>query len=181
MNTGNREQGSGIRTSGSGDFEETLRLIARISAPEGLEDRVQAGLRKARTSASAKARVLPWPVAFRLNNGWMQNMARATAAAAIVAVVVGGGWRVSSRFQPALPNSAIVLPLHNAVQGGFSSAGAMRTPQTLNGPMVSATAVANPVTVPQTQTKAASKAHAKTHARQIKPAPAKNSIAPTAR
>ena len=104
--TENRDQRSEIRTSGSGEFEETLRLIARLSAPKGLEERVQAGLR----AASPKARILRWPVALRLDNDWM----RAAAAAAIVAVVVGGGWGISSRFQPSQPSSAIAVPQRGA-------------------------------------------------------------------
>ena len=150
MNTENRDQKTEIRTSGSGSYEETLRLIARLSAPDGLEERVQAGLRAATSTASGKARILRWPVALRLENAWMQNLARAAAAAAIVAVVVGGGWgissRVSSRFQPIQPSSAVAVPPHNGGQGGFSSAGAMRTPQTLNGPVVAHPATAAPET-----------------------------------
>ncbi|MGA3160288.1 MAG: hypothetical protein ABSC77_03650 [Terracidiphilus sp.] len=128
--------------SGSGEFEETLRLIAGLSAPEGLEERVQAGLRTAASEASGRVRILRWPVALRLENVWMQNLVRAAAAAAIVAVVVGGGWGISSRFQPTQPSSAIAVPPHGNSQGGFSSAGAMRTPQTLNGPVVAPPATA---------------------------------------
>jgi hypothetical protein len=174
MNTGNRDQGTGIRTSDSGDFEETLRLIARISAPEGIEERVQAGLRKAKTSSPARARFLPWPFALRFDNAWMQNMARAAAAAAIVAVVAGGGWSVSSRFQPSQPTNAIVLPPHNAIQGGFSSAGAMRTPQTLNGPIVAVPATVNPAATMQKPSVKKSLHHGKFRS-------AKNPAAPTNR
>jgi len=144
MKTGNRDQESGIRTSGSGEFEETLRLIARLSAPEGLEERVQAGLRKAKSANHSSARILAWPEGLGLSHARLQNLGRMAAAAAIVAVVLGGSWRISSRFQPAQPASAIVLPPHNAAQGSFSSAGAMRTPQTLNGPIVSVTTAAHP-------------------------------------
>jgi hypothetical protein len=126
--------------------EETLRLIARLSAPEGLEERVQAGLRAATSTASLRARILRWPEALRVENAWMQNLARAAAAAAIVAVVVGGGWGISSRVQPNQPSSAIAVPPHGNSQGGFSSAGAMRTPQTLNGPVVAHPATAAPET-----------------------------------
>src|ERR1035438_3099226 len=119
MKTEIRDQRSEIRTSGLGEFEETLRLIARLSAPEGLEERVQAGLRAAALTELPKARILRWPVALRLDNDWM----RAAAAAAIVAVVVGGGWGISSRFQPAQSSRAIAVPLRGAGQGGFSSAG----------------------------------------------------------
>ena len=137
MKTGIREQGSEIRDQrsevrASGDFEETLRLIARLSAPVGLEDRIQAGLRVAPRTASRTTLILAWPTALRLESAWL----RTAAAAAIVAVVVGGGWVVSSRVQSAQPAQAITIPQHGGSQGGFSSAGAMRTPQTLNGPVV---------------------------------------------
>ena len=177
MKTEIRDQRSEVRSSGSGAAEETLRLIARLSAPAGLEERVQAGLRAAAWTELPKARFLRWPVAFSMDNNWT----RAVAAAAIVAVVVGGGWGISSRFQPAQPSNAVAVPLRGAGQAGFSSAGAMRTPQTLNGPVVAAPAAARPVTTPQAQTKAAANAHAKTHARQAKPVPVKNPIAPTTR
>ena len=162
----------------SGNYEETLRLIARISVPEGLEERVQAGLR----TASPKARILRWPEALRLENPWMQNLARAAAAAAIVAVVVGGGWSVSSRYQSSQPTSAIAVPQRGAGQtgqtgqGGFSSAGAMRTPQTLNGPVV-----AHPATTATKPAKPAAKHATKSPVRQVKPAAAKNPVAPNPR
>jgi hypothetical protein len=137
---------------GSGEFENTLRLIASLPAPEGLEKRVQAGLRVEASTAVGKTRILHWPEALRLdytswqNLAWVQNLARTAAAAAIVAVVVGGGWGISSRFQPAQPTSAVSVPLHSGSQGGFSSAGAMRTPQTLNGPVVAHPAAVAPQT-----------------------------------
>jgi hypothetical protein len=66
---------------------------------------------------------------------------RSAAAAAIVFVVAGGGWGIYSRVQPALLSGARAVPVHVASPGaGFSSAGAMRTPQTLNGPVVPAPA-----------------------------------------
>jgi hypothetical protein len=162
----------------SGNYEETLRLIARVSVPEGLEERVQAGLR----TTSPKARILRWPEALRLENPWIQNLARAAAAAAIVAVVVGGGWSVSSRYQSSQPTSAIAVPQRGAGQtgqigqGGFSSAGAMRTPQTLNGPVV-----AHPATTVTQQAKPAAKHATKTPVRKVKSAPAKTPIAPNPR
>jgi hypothetical protein len=118
-----------------GSVEATLRLIATLPAPAGLEDRVQAAL----LSAPASARVLAWPVAFKPQAGWL----RAAAAAAIVFVVAGGGWGVYSRVQPGLQSGARAVPVHVASPGaGFSSAGAMRTPQTLNGPVMPAAAPA---------------------------------------
>ena len=138
MNAEIRDQGSEIRSSGN--YEETLRLIARLSAPEGLEERVQAGLR----AVSPKARILRWPDALRLENVWMQNLLRASAAAAIAALVIGGCWSISTRYQPAQPTSAVAAPLRGNAQGGFSSAGAMRT--TLNGPIVTHPAISAPET-----------------------------------
>jgi hypothetical protein len=119
-----------------GSVEATLRLIATLPAPAGLEDRVQAKL----LSAPQTARVLAWPVAFKPQAGWL----RAAAAAAIVFVVAGGGWSVYSRVQPGLQSGARAVPVHVASpSAGFSSAGAMRTPQTLNGPVVPAPAAAD--------------------------------------
>ncbi len=131
-------ENSVVGRSSPGDFESTLRMIARLSAPEGLEERVQAGLRTA--PATDTARILAWPTARRLGAAWM----RTAAAAAIVAVVIGGSWGVYSRVQPVEPARAIANPPRISTQGGFSSAGAMRTPQTLNGPTVEAPAVAHP-------------------------------------
>jgi len=109
----------------SPDADATLRLIAGLPAPEGLEDRVHARLR----SAPRSARIIEWPSRFRVESPWM----RSAAAAAIAFVVVGGGWGVYSRVQPA---KVIAMPPHLAAPGGFSNAGAMRTPQTLNRPVL---------------------------------------------
>lgn len=113
---------------GASRFEETLRLIASAPAPEGLEERVKAKLK----AAPRQARVLSWPARTHRNSNWM----RSAAAAAIVFVVVGGGWGVYSRVQTAAPARVIGMPPRVSAPGGFSSAGAMRTPQTLNGPVV---------------------------------------------
>lgn len=117
--------------SGSGD--ETLRMIARLPAPQGLEERIQSALQ----AAPATHRVLAWPINSRAN-GWQTNGLRAAAAAALAFVVVGGGWGVCLYVQPALPSGAHAEPSHLTAPAGFSSAGAMRTPQTLNGPQVPA-------------------------------------------
>jgi len=127
---------SGGRAAGSA--EETLRLIARLPAPEGLEERVKAGLR----SAPTRARVLAWPGSSPLAGGWL----RAAAAAAIVFVVAGGGWGIYSRVQPGQPVRGIAGP-HVGAPGGFSEGGAVRRPATLVGPTVTApvpTAAAKP-------------------------------------
>jgi len=113
--------------------EETLRLIAGLPATEGLEERLKAGLK----AAPKKGRVLAWADPSKSGGGWMRSTAvRAAAAAAIVCVVAGGGWSVYSRVQPAQMPKVIAMPQRVAAPGGFSSAGAMRTPQTLNGPVL---------------------------------------------
>jgi hypothetical protein len=114
--------------AGVGEAEETLRLIAGLPAPEGLEDRVHLALAK----APRMGRILRWPLS--ASHDWMHGaLARGAAAAAIVCVVAGGGWEVYSRVQPAPAPRVIVMP-HVIAPGGFSSANAIRTPKTLNGP-----------------------------------------------
>jgi hypothetical protein len=120
-----------------GSAEATLRLIAQLPAPVGFEDRVLAGL----NSAPRTGRLLHWPGILKPTAGWM----RTAAAAAIVFVVAGGGWGIYSRVQPSASAKAIAMPPHVGAAPGFSSAGAMRTPQTLNGPVVAQSADAQPV------------------------------------
>jgi len=115
-----------------GEADATLRTIAGLPAPAGLEDRVKAALR--REPAGRQARMLEWP-----RGSWAQSAwARGAAAAAIVAVVAGGSWSVYSRVQPR--QAPIVLP-HVGGAGGFSSANAVRTPKTLDVPTVHAESV----------------------------------------
>ncbi len=185
MNAGKRDQGAG--NSDGGEFEATLRLIANLSAPAGLADRVQAGLRVAPAAASTSGRILRWPEVLRPGAVWMQGPpARMAAAAAIVFVVIGGGWTVASHVQPAQPVRAVVLPPRMNAPAGFSSSGAMRTPQTLNRPIV-AHATAAELQAVQAAIQAADKATAKKSlrrgksARQSKGAAAHKTIAhPTA-
>jgi hypothetical protein len=106
--------------------DETLRLIANLPVPEGLEDRVHAALH----SAPRRGRLLAWPGLLRPSYAWM----RTAAAAAIVFVVVGGGWGVYSRVQKGLPARTVAMPAQSSSPGGFSGASAIRTPQTLNAP-----------------------------------------------
>ncbi len=117
----------------SSQAEQTLRLIAQLPSPEGLDDRVIAALHQ----VPRKGRVLYWPGSLSGSGGaWM----RGAAAAAIVFVVAGGGWGIYMRVEPAQPARVLVMPRAGAA-GGFSGAGAMRTPETLHGPVV-----AQPVT-----------------------------------
>ena len=130
------------------EAEDTLRLIASLPAPDGLEDRVKAKLR----SAPSRAKVIAWPTAF--GGGWM----RAAAAAAIVVAVAGGGWGVYSHIQVAPVPSAVVDSQPLTDSGRFSTAGAMHVPQTVEGPVVAA-----PVIDKEKPTAKASKAKSKTH------------------
>jgi CTP:molybdopterin cytidylyltransferase MocA len=153
--------------SGSQAAEETLRLIANMPAPQGLEDRLKAGLH----AAPHAGRVLPWPGAFDSARGWVHStVARSAAAAAIVFVVAGGGWSVYTRTQPAQAPKAVVMPPRLAAPGSFSSAGAMRTPQTFNQPVLvhSADAASKPDTAKITAHKSHHKAKPSAAKRQKK-------------
>jgi hypothetical protein len=116
------------REAVSSPAETTLRLIATLPAPVGIEDRVMAGVQ----AAPRSGRVLHWPEVLQPTGSWM----RGAAAAAIVFVVAGGGWGIYTRVQPTQPARVIAMPPRTGAAGGFSNAGAMRTPQTLNGPVV---------------------------------------------
>jgi hypothetical protein len=116
------------RNAGALAAEETLRMIALMPAPEGLEDRVKAGL----GSSPRRAAVIAWPSS--LAGSWM----RGAAAAAIVVVVAGGGWGVYSHIQLApVPAAAVEQQMPNGT-GAFSTAGARHVPQTVEGPVVAA-------------------------------------------
>jgi hypothetical protein len=116
--------------------EETLRLMATLPPPEGLAARVQARLH----TTPRRSFLAGW-TGFGLN-GWMYSTVfgqglRGCAAAGIVLVVAGGGWRIYTRVQPAPTAKVIEMPARvGPAGGGFSNAGAMRTPDTLNGPVL---------------------------------------------
>ena len=120
------------RNSGVLDAEQTLRLIATLPAPKGLEERVKANLH----SMPQRTSVISWPLA-TAGVRWMQSAGmRAAAAAAIVLVVAGGGWEVYSHIRVAtVPNAVTAPPTLNG-SGSFSAAGARRVPQTLERPVV---------------------------------------------
>jgi hypothetical protein len=146
--------------------EATLRLLARLPAPEGLEERVKAGLR----AAPRRGRVLAWPGAFSPATGWL----RAAAAASIVFVVFGGGWGIYSRVQPGQPARGIAGP-RVAGPGQFSAGDAMRRPQTLVGPTLTNPAGKHPAPAAAPRTKTAAKSAA---AAGAKSAAAKKTVAP---
>lgn len=112
--------GSNLKSDSVPNADETLRLIANLPAPGGIEGRVISGLRSTPRSRS----VLNWPRLWNDKESWF----RSAAAAAIVCVIVGGSWGVYSRVQSTA--AAIVRP-HAGSVNGFSNAGAVRVPQTL--------------------------------------------------
>lgn len=130
------------------DAESTLRVIATLPAPRGLEERVIAELR----SAPSRGRVLSFP---RLLSP-AENLVRAVAAAAIAFTVIGGGWSIYLRVQPARVDG-IVPAIHST---GFSNAGAVRVPQTLQAPVLTDPSLIQP---PATS---AAKEHGKAELRQ---------------
>ena len=134
--------------------EDTLHLIAKLPAPAGIEDRIHAGLLAHARTARRAGRLLAWPATARVASGWM----RSAAAAAIVFVVAGGGWGIYSRVQQPHSAKVIVTP-HGPAPGEFTNSGAMRTPKTLQAPVL-----AHPVTPQPAPAKAPAKA-------AVKPAP----------
>src|SRR5579863_176442 len=138
MNFSNEDPSRGRAASEAGSgaapasVEKTLRLIAQLPAPEGLAERVQAGLRTSALAGAQGSRVLAWPNGLRAGSEWM----RSAAAAAIAIVVVGGGWGVYARVQQQQPSRVITMPPRVVAPGGFSGANAMRTPNTLHGPVL---------------------------------------------
>jgi hypothetical protein len=130
LNSHNSLDRSGSEIDRTSTGEDTLRLIAGLAAPEGLEERVREVLR----TAPRHGRVLAWPLALRADAPWV----RATAAAAIVMIVAGGGWGVYSHIQPWQQAKAPLAPARVGTMSGFSGAGAVRSPQTLQPPVVSA-------------------------------------------
>jgi hypothetical protein len=127
--SGSGLDGSGLEIDRASTGEDTLRLIAGLAAPEGLEGRVREALR----TAPRHGRVLAWPFTLRTDAKWV----RATAAAAIVMIVAGGGWSVYSHIQPWQQAKAPVAPARVGTMSGFSGASAVRSPQTLQPPVVS--------------------------------------------
>ena len=121
------------RNTGTLAAEDTLRLIANLPAPRGLEDRVKAGLR----SAPRRGKVVAWQ--FSGTEIWMHSSGvKAAAAAAIVLAIAGGGWGVYSHIQVAPVPSAFIEPPSPNGAGRFSTAGAVHVPQTVQGPVIAA-------------------------------------------
>lgn len=125
-------------------FDATLRLLANAPVPAGLNERVQAVVMQA-APRGGRRRVLIFPAGLAPSGLWAESgWARAAAAAAIVFVVAGGGWGVYQRVEHPAAKVMVMPAAQPAASGGFSSAGAMRTPQTVKGPVLKAPAVAQP-------------------------------------
>jgi len=121
---------------------ETLRLIASVSPPQGLEERIHLRLRSAR-NAPKSSRFWPgW------NTGMSSPMRAGFAVAALVlAALVGGGWEFhrinaaktaisasDARQAPAVSLTPVQAPAQvpPPSKSGFSTANSMRVPPTLN-------------------------------------------------
>ena len=110
--------------------EDTLRLLAGLPAPAGLDERLKAGLRQ----SPQTGRILIWRGPLRPVGGWMHASAfRGAAAAAIVCAVAGGGWQMYSHLQMPPTAKGIAAP---SAGSGFSTAGGLRRPETLEGPVL---------------------------------------------
>ncbi len=91
--------------------------------------------------AALTGKVVAWPAGRVAGNvagrsAWLSNLMRGAAAAAIVCVAVGGAWGIYARVGGGAGTSAVSVPVPVRPAGGFSSAGAVRTPETLNGPLL---------------------------------------------
>jgi hypothetical protein len=117
------------------EAERSLRLIASLPGPDGIEDRVKSGLR----GSPIQTGVIAWPLSSPNRTGWAQvSYLRAAAAAAIVFVVAGGGWGVYAHFGPAPAPAAEAVPQRIGDGSGLSPAGAKRIPTTVEGPRIAA-------------------------------------------
>jgi hypothetical protein len=123
------ESGAEVAQMDERTVDQTLKMIARMPVPERLEERVKAGLQL----AEAPGRVLAWPSQRGAAGAWVRSgWARGAAAAAIALVVLGGGWRIYARVEPAQSANGSLPQAQPS--GAFSEAGAMRRPLTLTGP-----------------------------------------------
>ena len=143
-------------------LDATLHMLAKLPVPVGMEDRVFAGV----LAAPRGARVLHWPRPFYTRD-WMRGI----AAAAIVLAVGGGGWGIYSHVERNAPAQVEVTPRRIQQPGAFSSAGVMRRPQTITGPVVNKPAAMEapkaPVAAEAAKTPAAKKKIAKKHPAKV--------------
>jgi hypothetical protein len=178
INSQNSSNGHAPRTAAHGDAEETLRLIASLPAPEGLEERVHRALSEARSlhPGPRKGQRLAWPVPLGMGGEWM----RTAAAAAIALMIAGGGWGVYREVQPRQTVNGIRLVPHGANARGLEGASAMRTPQSLHGPIVSGPVVSGQAPAHPVEARPESAKNEKQNAGQgapVQPAKGKNGTA----
>jgi hypothetical protein len=151
VESGAEREGMELAHMDDRSVDETMRMIARMPAPEGLEERVKAGLRL----EEVRGRVLAWPAGRNPESVWAQRglirsgWVRGAAAAAIALVVAGGGWGIYARVEPAQSAKTGSIPQAQP-SGAFSEAGAMRRPQTVTGPKALVPAV-QPSALPVSQ------------------------------
>jgi hypothetical protein len=120
------------RSEAQEEYMRTLHLLTQVEPPKGLAERVQSRLedeprrRTHRGLLHLFDPLTPW-------GNWMRGL----AAAAIVAILAGGCWEVFSRSHaPAVtPSASLAAPSTTTTGNGFTSAGAVRKPQTLDGPL----------------------------------------------
>jgi len=143
------------------EVDATLRWLARLPAPEGLEDRVIGRV----AAAPRGGRLICWPRRHD-RHAWMRN----AAAAAIVFVVLGGGWGVYSRVERSEAANGTAAPAPAQPARGFASAGAVRRPETIPGPMVAAPGKA--AASPRTAARAHHRAEAARHGKKTAGKPA---------
>ncbi|HEX8712586.1 MAG TPA: hypothetical protein VF730_11990 [Terracidiphilus sp.] len=109
------------------EMDATLRLMATLPVPAGLEDRVFSSV----LAAPRSSHILEWPRPL-----YARDWVRSVAAAVMVLAIGGGGWGIYSRVQQNQRPSAITTQRTVPEAGRFSSAEMIRRPQTLNGPVV---------------------------------------------
>ncbi len=115
------------RNAATIDAEHSLRLIASLPAPVGIEERVKCGLQ----DASSQTAVIAWP--FIPRRGWAQvSYLRAAAAAAIVLMVAGGGWGSPCAFRAGAFAAGNAVPQRIERRRSFRG-GSKRTPKTVDG------------------------------------------------
>lgn len=122
-------QHEGLETRESRDAEETLRMVAKLPAPTGLEDRVQRRL-NAEMLYSEERRYSIWSL-------WMPGRKLQFAAAGVLAAAVAisswsvyHGQRMAANANAAAKQAA-PAPAKSAAGNGFTPAGAVGVPHTI--------------------------------------------------
>jgi len=150
-------------------LDEALKALTCQQAPEGLEDRIEARLRQAlaaertHTSLLQRLQLKFAELSEGLQANWMQsNALRGSMAVLLAALVIGSGYQIANRSNTA--QSPALAPTAPQSNGGFNSAGAVRTPHTIDGPLLPTETPAANAAQPQV----ASAAKAKPATRAIK-------------